>query len=228
MWSLLVVAVTAAVWIPGGGRLYSIPERPVRNTAADPSVCLRVRYSVLAVKCLMKCCCLPCLCGVGGTFTSGFPTLDEIRGNGSLLNDGVYSTHDGEIRSVPDVQFTCNGTISKFTFIALPGVGIQNTVLAILRQDNIIRNFNTAGATLSFGDFGYSEQSPPNDVQFQTGDTLQIDHQLYASSRLRILHQVGDDMLDICWRWRNEGPSDTRCELDYDYPLLAVETSIWT
>ena len=176
----------------------------------------------------MKCCCLPCLCGVGGTFTSGFPTLDEIRGNGSLLNDGVYSTHDGEIRSVPGVQFTCNGRITKFTFIALPGVGTQNTVLAILRQDNIIRNFSTAGATLSFGDFGYEiSLPPPNGVlDLQTGDTLQIDHQWYASSRLRILHQVGDDMLDICWRWRNEGPSDTHCVLDYDYPLLAVETSM--
>ena len=58
------------------------------------------------------------MCGVyvGGTFTSGFPSLDEIQGNGSLLSDGVYSTHDGEIRSVP-VRSNCTNVTMTFTDI---------------------------------------------------------------------------------------------------------------
>ena len=170
------------------------------------------------------------LSGVGDTFTSGFPSLDEIRGNGSLLNDGVFSTHDGEIRSVPGVRFTCNGRITKITFIALPGVGNRNSVFAVIRPNDgtgtgIVRySFGTSGATDSFGDFRYETVSVP-DVQFQGGDTLRINLQPYNMSRLRILHQRGDEELDICWKPFGVNVNYT-CGLDYDYPLLAIETGM--
>ena len=163
---------------------------------------------------------------VGGTFTSGFPSLDDIRGNGSLLNDGVYSTHDGEIRSVPGIQFTCSGRITKISFIALPGVGIMNSVFIIATEDGFVRNsIGFSGANLSFGTFGYELSGL--DTQFQNGDTLQIQHEAYERSRLRILHQVGDKELNICWRWLGIN-SNNICGPDYDYPLLAVETGMDT
>ena len=163
---------------------------------------------------------------VGGTFTSGFPSLDDIRGNGSLLNDGVYSTHDGEIRSVPGIQFTCSGQITKISFIALPGVGILNSVFTIVRSDNLVRSSSSSSAaTLSFGDLGYELSGL--DILFQSGDTLQIQHEVYERSRLRILHQVGDKELNICWRWLGIN-SNNSCGPVYDYPLLAVETGMDT
>ena len=164
----------------------------------------------------------------GGTFTSGFPSLDVIRGNGSLLNDGVYSTHDGEIRSVPSVEFTCNGNwrITKFTFIALPRVGDHHTEFVVVGPGNSERRISTEGATQSFGEFGYELSVPETGsdmLQFQDGDTLEIDHYWYGNSSLRILHQVGDEELAICWRWRSEGSMIYRVT-DYDYPLVAIET----
>ena len=162
----------------------------------------------------------------GGTFTSGFPSLDEVRGNGSLLSDGVYSTHDGEIRSVPSVEFTCSGNwrITKFTFIALPGVGDQHTEFVVVGESGPDQCISTEGATQSFGQFGYELSVPGQGMMVQAGDTLEIDHYWYVNSSLRILHQVGDEELDICWRWRDEDSSSNHCVPDYDYPLVAIET----
>ena len=167
----------------------------------------------------------------GGTFTSGFPSLDEIRGNGSLLSDGVYSTHDGEIRSVP-VRSNCTSEmmrITAITFIALPGVGGETSTLVVLRQDNSSRgSVSLASATATFGDFGYELSLQGSDaVPFEDGDTLEICHQSYADSSLRILYQVGlevDDMLPFCWRELTENADQEHCLSGYDYPLLAFET----
>ena len=56
---------------------------------------------------------------------------------------------------------------------------------------------------------------------------MQIRHEVYERSHLRILHQVGDKELDICWRLL-EISGNFSCGPDYDYPLLAVETGIDT
>ena len=199
---------SAAVWIRGGGRLCDTTH---------------------------TCTCVPCVQMLifvdGGTFTSGFPSLDEIRGNGSLLSDGVYSTHDGEIRSVP-VSSNCTSEmmrITAITFIALPGVGGENSTLVVVRQDNSSRgSVNLSSATPTFGDFGYELSLQGSDgVPFEDGDTLEIHHQSYADSSLRILYQVGlevDDMLPFCWRELTENADQDHCLSGYDYPLLAFET----
>ena len=46
----------------------------------------------------------------------------------------IYTLHMTEVRSAPGVQFTCNGTVTKFTFIALPGIGTKNSQLFVLRS----------------------------------------------------------------------------------------------
>ena len=157
----------------------------------------------------------------GGTFTSGFPSLDEIRGNGSLLSDGVYSTHDGEIRSVP-VRSNCTGEMMRIitiTFIALPGVGGENSSLVVLRPDNTSRDFvSLSSATPTFGEFGY--ELSLQGILFEAGDTLEIHHQSYYADSLRILYQVGlevDDMLPFCWRELTESADQEHCLSGYDY-----------
>ena len=129
---------------------------------------------------------------------------------------------------MPSVEFTCSGRITKFTFIALRGVGDQHTeFVVVVGQNGPDQRISTEGATRSFGEFGYELPVPetgPGMMQFQAGDTLEINHYWYGNSRLRILHQVGDEELDICWRWRDEDSSNNRCVTDYDYPLVVIET----
>lgn len=157
--------------------------------------------------------------------TSGFPTLDEIQNNGSLLNK--YSTHDGEFRAVPAVRSTCStgqGTITKIAFIALPGIGDENTDLIVSRPNgNIV--ISISRATRRFGKFGYEFDVPEEDrIPFNSGDTLWIQHPHLNNSRLRLIHQVGYYEINICWRWLERGPENIDCAGDYDYPLLAIET----
>ena len=171
---------------------------------------------------------------IGGSFTSGFSSLDEIRGNGSLLNDGVYSTHDGEIRSVPVRSNCTDGLITAVTFIALPGVGGENSTLTVIRPDNSSRNSGSgrlANVGTRFGDLGYElSLEGPDGLAFEDGDTLEIHHPSYADSSLRILYQVGlevDDMLPFCWRELTDGADQEHCLSGYDYPLMAIETGIY-
>ena len=98
-----------------------------------------------------------CVVRVGSSsLTRGFPSLEELRGNASLLER--YSTHDGECRSVPGVRSTCstgNRRLSKVTFIALPGDGESHIVLFVNNHQ-----LSMSGAVVKFGEFGYELTVP--------------------------------------------------------------------
>ena len=124
---------------------------------------------------------------------------------------------------MPGIQFTCSGRITKISFIALPGVGINNSIFMITTGGGLVRDsIGISGAILSFGTFGYEISGL--DTQIQNGDTLQIRYKVYERSRLRILHQVGDKELSSCLGL----PDNDNCGPDHDYPLLAVETGMDT
>ena len=168
-----------------------------------------------------------CVVRVGSSsLTRGFPSLEELRGNASLLER--HSTHDGERRSVPGVRSTCstgNRRLSKVTFIALPGDGESHIVLLVDDVDGAAV-LNMSGATKTFGAFGYELTVPTNiNIMLDEGNILlRIQHPPYEVSSMRLLHQVGDEARNICWRTRDDGPDN--CENDYDYPLLAIETGM--
>jgi hypothetical protein len=167
------------------------------------------------------------IAGDGSSLTSGFPSLEELIRNGSLLER--YSTHDGEERSVPgvSVRSNCSGppgppgpSISKITFIALPRLqpsGTASLTLRVMRHPGGPQDIVIDQETARFGEFGYEltvSETPP--ITFNNGDMLWIGH---GGSGLRLLHQVGDEVRNICL-----GPESEICEPDYDYPLLAIET----
>ena len=164
-----------------------------------------------------------CVVHVGSSsLTRGFPSLEELRGNASLLER--YSTHDGERRSVPGVRTTCstgNRRLSKVTFIALPGVGQAHIVLSVGAAV-----LNMSGATKTFGAFGYELTVPiGTNIMLDEGNiSLWIQHPPYEVSSMRLLHQVGDEARNICWTMGDSEPDN--CEDDYDYPLLAIETGM--
>ena len=164
---------------------------------------------------------------LGSSLTSGLPGLEELIRNGSLLER--YSTHDGEERAVPGVRPICsepaNRRISKITFIALPGAGVERPLLRIMKNEGSSQeNIQISGETQSFGEYGYEMTVPmSNNIVFNDGDMLLIQHPLYDSSGLRLLHQVGDEARNNCW---SIGSGSAVCEPQYDYPLLAIDTGI--
>ena len=169
---------------------------------------------------------VPVLC-LGSSLTSGFPSLEELIRYGSLLER--YSTHDGEERAVPGIRSICSGPgnrrISKITFIALPGAGVERPLLGIMKNQ-AQENIQIIGETQGFGEYGYEMTVPmSNNIVFNDGDMLLIQHPLYDSSGLRLLHQVGDEARNICW---SIGSVSAVCEPQYDYPLLAIDTGILT
>ena len=163
-----------------------------------------------------------CVVRVGSSsLTRGFPSLEELRRNASLLER--YSTHDGERRSVPGVRSTCsppNRKLSKVTFIALPGDGESHIVLFVNEQQ-----LSMSGAVVKFGEFG-CELTVPNgtNIMLNGNILLRIQHPPYEVSSMRLLHQVGDEARNICWTMGDSEPDN--CEDDYDYPLLAIETGM--
>ena len=199
MLSLLVaVAVSATLWIAGDCKL----EGPYQR------FCMLIHMAT----------------SIGSSLTRGFPSLEELIRNGSLLER--YSTHDGEMRSVPGVRWNCSepdgGRISKITFIALPGVGMNRPSLRIVRHPGGDQDIDISGGMEKFGEFGY-EVTPMNaNVMFNDGDMLMIRHPPYEDSGLRLLHQVDDVARNICIG----PPGPENCQPDYDYPLLAIETGI--
>ena len=171
---------------------------------------------------------------VGSSFTSGipdhFPTLDALRGYGSLLDR--FSTHDGEWRSVPGVSVleecsTDSVMITRVTFIALPGVGNSAIELSISVTPESAQSISFGGASQSFGEYGYDlVLEPAVVITMNSANMFWINQPHYEESGLRLLHQGGDEILNISWRWLEENPQDIRNDTDYDYPLLAIETGI--
>ena len=83
--------------------------------------------------------------------------------------------------------------ITKIRFIALPGVGDNDIELVISRSLGSNLSISLNEASQSFGDFGY-EQVLVRPFELLAMDSFWI-HQ--PKSSLRLLYQVGDDMLNI-------------------------------
>jgi hypothetical protein len=159
------------------------------------------------------------------TASGGFPSLDEVRGNGSML---VNTTTHEDIGTVlfPSMNFSCGGRISKLTFLAVQG-GVRTSDLEIalviatpqgaFRQENV----NASNASL-IGDSGTGYELQ-YEVEFQAGDVLSV-HQV-PSSHHHLLHQM-NEVVETCTLTGDRLRSRDNCTFHRDIgrPLVAVET----
>ena len=161
---------------------------------------------------------------------NGFPSLDEIRGNGSLLVD--TTTHTNELGQVlfPDINFTCNGTLTKLTFVALRGsVGSVDSILNLYMESSTVENiytgqrmhrFNATTATPIPGTAtGYELQIENGGVHFMAGHVLGI--RQASNSKYHFLYQLGEE-ITVCRRVYSNQFFCTP-ESGFGHPLVAVE-----
>ena len=158
----------------------------------------------------------------------GFPSLDEVRGNGSML---VNTTTHEELSTVlfPGMNFTCDGRISKLTFLAVQG-GIRTFDLEFaLRRPTpqggvfTVDIVNASNASLISGSgTGYEVKY---EAEFQAGDMLSVNQ--VPASRHHLLHQT-NEVVKTCtltgrgWKKKVNFTSNR----DIGQPLVAVDTGI--
>ena len=88
----------------------------------------------------------------------------------------------------------------------------------LLQKGYIYRQ--TDGQTI--GEIGYELTLPTSvNVHFSERDTLWIRHSPHGEGRLRFVYQVGEVARNVCWN--TEPGSESNCQYDYDFPLLAIE-----
>ena len=171
-----------------------------------------------------------------GQGVNGFPSLEEVRGNGSLLVNTATRNETYET-AFPDMTFTCNGTVTKWTFIALRGEwSLRGSQLKLLRSSPEHRRlqtyyhtaspFDTSSASPVPGSVtGYELTGPRHQLSFQAGDVLGMSQQ--HSAEHLFMYQLGV-RLEICNRV-DGGSNNYTCEESGDIgrPLVAVETGKW-
>ena len=128
----------------------------------------------------------------------------------------------------PSMNFSCNGRISKLTFLAVQGE-LRNFDLEIAlgrptpqREVFTMDNVNASDASLIGGSgTGYELKY---EVEFQAGDMLSV-YQAPSSSRHYLLHQM-NEVVETCTLTGDRLRSRDNCTIHSDIgrPLVAVET----
>ena len=164
--------------------------------------------------------------------TSGFPDLDTIYNAASLIQGLVE--RNGEQRIFPGIYFSCNGSITKWIFLARDGRNLGNKYpeLQIWRTNDEQTYNKTAGVSVmdaeTKGSFLY-EYSPLEPTPFQDGDVFGLHQPMTADSRLVLQHQAGGGQAAL-----RKMITDPAVEIDLndvnlsrqnDYPLVVIEAS---
>ena len=165
--------------------------------------------------------------------SSGFPSLDEVRGNGSMLVNTITYDNIGRML-LPSMNFTCDGNITKLTFLAVQGPAptsdlyyIFGRIIYSWRPDVIVQGgtfqMNASKAVLVGGSGTGYELKFDSEFEFHAGDMLSV-YQI-KSSRHHLLHQVGQ-VIEGCSFV--DGLQGNICELKQNIarPLIAVETGM--
>ena len=143
------------------------------------------------------------------------------------------TTHTDELSQVlfPDINFTCDGTLTKLTFVALRGdVGSIDSILNLLMESSTVDNeyngrsihrFNATTATPIPGTATGYELQFENGVPFMAGHVLGIRSQV-SGSKYHFLYQLGEEII-VCRRASTPSQFSCTLESEFGHPLVAVE-----
>ena len=163
----------------------------------------------------------------------GFPSLDEVRGNGSMLvKTSTLAEAGTRTMLFPSMNFTCNGTITKLTFLAANRISSFFHLGRVYSQvdnytylvDPHTEDLSIDGAVPIDGSVtGYELNYESGEIPFQAGDVLG----LQQSPLYYLLHQMGERM-ETCDKTWSPMRKNFICTVggDIDRPLMAVETGM--
>ena len=178
----------------------------------------------------------------------GFIGLNTLRREAVLLYDSSNERAQQQ-RILPSINFSCNGTISKWTFVARSQTGRnhrQYPQFQLWRPDGTVEPDGTGRyrrvyessitSTLSGqSDFTVEEYTPNNPVPFEAGYILGVYQPQQSRRRLSVVHvdvprgygydnyhRDGDMMMSL-EEFDTDGPPMVK--VGNIYPLVAVNTS---
>lgn len=147
---------------------------------------------------------------------SGLSSLDEVRGNGSMLLDTTTLRGKRDL-IFPSLNFTCNGTIKRLIFLVEQNEFKSNYfefgLWSPTHQRNRVLNISTANR---FERSGIAYAIKPKRGSFVEGDMFRI-HQDGTSLRYHLFLDE-KKKVQVC-------NNNSMCEAErIGYPLVAVET----
>ena len=161
---------------------------------------------------------------------SGLSSLDEVRGNGSMLLN-TTTLEGGNNLIFPSLNFTCNGTIEQLIFLVKQDefnslhsldFGLwspQSTHSDILYQEKMLLSLSNA---VRFEKSGIAYKITPEGASFVEGDVFSI-HQLNLRLRYH-LFLAEKRKVQVC----RDYTTNNMCIMErIGYPLVAIETGMY-
>ena len=139
-------------------------------------------------------------------------------------------------RILPSTNFSCSGTISKWTFVARSRTGTgrdQYPLLQLWRPSGTYTRVYESSITATLSgqsEFTVEEYIPDSPVPFEAGYIFGVYQPRGGDSRLRVRYaNVPDGYGYLSYRRWSRMPLDEfdtdGSSREYDYPLVAVNTS---
>ena len=161
--------------------------------------------------------------------------MDALLNGGSLRND-----RDQQQRIIPHINFTCDGSITKWIVGAkwdASGQRVHFPDLQVWRSTGENVYTRVGSTTLNFASesaTGIYEFTPSEPVEFHNGDILGIFQPSNSNSRLRLFYEENNGPTNYYEETHNndvDPPSDTftitegMTSTQNDLPLITVEIS---
>ena len=151
---------------------------------------------------------------------------------------GGLKSKDKQQRLIPSINFTCNGSVTKWIVAGKKQSGRNHDFYPVLQiwRSNGVGTYNQVGSTTLIlqdddsQDLGVYEYSPQLPLEFQAGDVLGIFQPEGGKNKLKISSGIGTGPLNyfVDTDRATMPPSDTFTlseDTDNDLPLVTVEIS---
>ena len=164
----------------------------------------------------------------------GFLGIRALRAKGNILagNPSGVVERDRQQRIFPSINFSCNGTLKKWTFVAEEKGGNANSHFQIWRRSssaNFIRVSSSSLQPQRTSDLNVYEYLPDPPLDFQVGDSLGVYQPAADRSTFGTYYQLGNGPTN--YRIENQASEAVSFNVNNravrsdqnDLPLVAVE-----